>query len=142
MSDIQKGMIFTSQLNKEKAIYHDQFIYQIPVVKANILTKALELMVNKHPILRTVFEISQFSEPVQIVHQAYTPEICWFDLIKLTKLEIVTEIQTYLAKNRENPFNLQKGPLWKISIFNISEKKVYFYYNFTMPFWMDGVSHL
>ncbi|MCP5050380.1 MAG: AMP-binding protein, partial [bacterium] len=55
MSDIEKGMTFHAYSSMDVALYHDQFIYQRKYAdfEPGTLKKALQLLMDKHPILRT-----------------------------------------------------------------------------------------
>ena len=71
MSAIQSGMIYSSLLHPELAVYHDQVVYQLPEDTDRVVfTEALSLLVDKHSILRTAFDLDSYSEGLQIVYRS------------------------------------------------------------------------
>jgi amino acid adenylation domain-containing protein/non-ribosomal peptide synthase protein (TIGR01720 family) len=67
---LQKGMIFHSEYSQESAIYHDIFSYHLKApLDVQTLQTAVQQLVNHHAVLRTSFELSGFSMPLQLVYQ-------------------------------------------------------------------------
>ncbi len=126
MSDIQKGMVYHSSLNSGEAIYHDQFIYQIKDLEFNIehLSTAASLLVHKHPILRTSFNIRDFSDAIQIVHSKTKLDIQEYDISSKDKYNQENYIKQYLIEDRNNPFNIETYPLWRMRIFNLGNGNI------------------
>nr|MCH9659620.1 AMP-binding protein [Bacteroidota bacterium] len=125
MSDIQMGMIVTSQLRQDKGeigVYHDQFAHQLPLLDVSILNQALQLLVDKHQTLRTIFDLYTYTEPVQIILNKLTTSIHYEDLtVDKSAIEIENYIEEFLKNERENnPFDVTKAPLWRISLLKIS----------------------
>ncbi len=124
MSDIQKGMVFTSLYNLEVGVYHDQLPRRIPMVEIPILEKALSLLVDKHAILRTRFNVEDFEEEVAIVRKNVPANIDYEDMSALTVVEQQSYIEKFLVEQRKQPFNVKIAPLWRIKVFKISEKEM------------------
>ncbi|MCU0289745.1 MAG: amino acid adenylation domain-containing protein, partial [Acidobacteria bacterium] len=121
MSDIQEGMVFHSLKEKEAALYHDQMVYQ-PVIKnfkPGILKKAFILMVAKHPILRTVFNLNTFEVPVQLIHRQIPYDIIHEDISYMEKKEQETYLLRFLAEDRKKVFPLDIPPLWRLRTFDL-----------------------
>src|SRR5688572_31829585 len=87
MNDIQRGMVLLSIMNPEAAVYHDQFIFYVPPVDPDDFRQALRLMMEKHPILRTGFELDNYSDEVQIVYNDVEPNLEFKDLMPLETAE-------------------------------------------------------
>ncbi|WP_458123200.1 non-ribosomal peptide synthetase [Paenibacillus sp. Z3-2] len=124
MSDIQQGMVFHYMKNEGLGVYHDQFIYQIHEhrIQALNLQTVMNELINRHPILRTGFNISDFPVPVQ-----YTCERIHFDiqeviLDSLDSESIEQEIRNYMELDRKRPFDIQHAPLWRLVIFTSQEE--------------------
>ena len=119
MSDIQRGMIYYSVKNPGSAIYHDQFVYQIYLkdFSLDIFTKAFELMVNKHDMLRTSFNLFDLSEDVQVIHKIIPYKIQYEDLA-IQKVEFIEKtVDDYIADERTIKFNISEPPLWRMKIY-------------------------
>ncbi|SFE91411.1 non-ribosomal peptide synthase domain TIGR01720/amino acid adenylation domain-containing protein [Chitinophaga sp. CF118] len=118
MSDIEKGMIYVSQLYPKEALYHDQFVCQIPkTFDAALLKNAYELLARKHSILRTAFRLDTDGNDLQIVYQSVTPNIPAFDIQSLNGNEIKIQVEQYLEQERGIPFVVDKAPLWRATVF-------------------------
>ncbi|BAZ69380.1 amino acid adenylation [Fischerella sp. NIES-4106] len=67
LARIQAGVIFHSQYSPDSPMYHDIFFYQLRVgFDVECLQQAIQQLVNRHPILRTSFDLINFSEPLQL----------------------------------------------------------------------------
>lgn len=130
MSDIQKGMVFSSVMNPEKAIYHDQFVYQIPKADIDLLNKSMALMIEKHAILRTAFELEIFEEQFQIVYKTIDFEIDVQDISAVGNDSQQNEITAYILKERNRAFDFSKAPLWRCTIFNLNNSTDIFLFQF------------
>ncbi|WP_046759183.1 non-ribosomal peptide synthetase, partial [Kordia jejudonensis] len=134
MSDIQVGMVLTSEMMRadgEIGIYHDQMVSQVGALHIPIMEKALNLLVEKHEILRTSFHLYGFSQPVQIVHKPSHKSILIEDISEKTKEDREQYIKDFLANERaENPFDVTKAPLWRIHIFQINASDSVFIFQF------------
>ncbi|MCW3072413.1 MAG: hypothetical protein JWO44_2303 [Bacteroidetes bacterium] len=131
MSDIEKGMIFHSLLQPELAVYHDQAYYQFtaPGFEMKVFQRAFALLVEKHEILRTAFQIIDFDPPVQMVFSALNREIGYEDLSRLTKQEQINYLEDFSAQDKRNPFEPNIPGLWRMTVFNLGAE------NFGM-FWV------
>lgn len=123
MSEIEQGMVYYTLKNPEAAIYHDQGIYEIndPGFSGERFIKAVTLLLEKHPILRTSFNLSDYKMPVQIVHKKLIPAIGEDDLSAFSTDKQKEIVQAFLEKDRNETFDVAKAPLWRIHIFKISE---------------------
>ncbi|GGG24223.1 hypothetical protein GCM10011344_26200 [Dokdonia pacifica] len=135
LSDIQLGMIVTSQLmrnNGELGIYHDQFLFQLALLDIELLKQAMRLLVNKHETLRTSYHLSDYEQQVQIIYNEIPIEINSEDLRTIEdKKGRENYIQGFLTNERENhPFDVTKAPLWRINLFQINETEIIFVFQF------------
>ncbi|SFJ59664.1 AMP-binding protein, partial [Thermoflavimicrobium dichotomicum] len=126
MSDIQQGMVYYSAKSTEDALYLDQMIYRLndDSFDFTLLQKALALLVSKHEMLRTSLHIDDFSEPVQIVWKDVSVSIKEVDLSNQPEAEQKKQIQTCLAEDRRNPFDVKIAPLWRMTVFRLNAQQV------------------
>ncbi|MCK4258351.1 MAG: amino acid adenylation domain-containing protein [Halanaerobiales bacterium] len=126
LADIEKGMIFLYLKNVDTAVYHDQFVtgwYKTNFDFA-ILKQAFNLMVKKHSILRTGFNMEDFEEPVQIVYRKVPEDIQFEDLSYLTKTEQETYITNFLVQDRQHPFTLEDKYFWRMRVFALNDENI------------------
>ena len=122
MNDIQRGMVLLSIMNPKAAVYHDQFIFYVPPVDPDDFRQALRLMMEKHPILRTGFELDNYSDEVQIVYNDVEPNLEFKDLTSLETAEQGKYIHDYMINERFKIYDFKTPPLWRVTIFNLNEE--------------------
>ncbi len=126
MSDVEKGMIFHSIKDPGSAVYHDQLVYQIkyPRFVFEDFKRALTLLIHKHPILRTAFNMEDFEQPVQIVYRDVLPDIEHFDISYMAPSAQAAYLQNLLEQDRQNPLDLAVPPLWRLRIFGLDQENI------------------
>src|SRR6266705_3975762 len=71
LTRLQAGMLFHSEYTPDTAIYHDIFNFQLRAsLDLQALEEAIQQLAARHAVLRTSFDLSNFSEPLQLVHRA------------------------------------------------------------------------
>lgn len=130
MSDIQRGMVFSSILNPEIAVYHDQFVYQIPKLEKASFEKALELMVEKHTILRTAFDVENYEDELQIVYKKIPIPIEYLDITHKTEAEQEAYVTEYVKNELKRPFDTTTTPLWRATIIDVDALQNIFIFQF------------
>jgi tyrocidine synthetase-3 len=129
LTDIQKGMIYHTQKNPYIGKYHNQIVqqYRIPHFDPGRFQKAFALMADKHPVLRTGFNMYDFEESIQIVRKKVPLDIQHKDISHLEKNEQETYIKKSLAEDREKPFSFTNAsPLWRIITFSLDSEMIFF----------------
>jgi amino acid adenylation domain-containing protein len=126
MSDIEKGMIYYSLKNPDTAMYHDQFVFQMEYqdFDPGIFQKAMELMVDKHEILRTSFHVEGYEEPLQMVHKETKKIITHEDISSMEKQQQETYIKKKMQEDRSHAFDIREIPLWRLLIFTIGKDRI------------------
>ncbi|MEE7624536.1 amino acid adenylation domain-containing protein, partial [Methylobacter sp. Wu8] len=121
MTALQAGMIFHSEY--ERNAYHvvDSILLRCPLDIA-ALTKVIEHVVERHPILRTSFDLGNYSEPLQLVFakdKALTP--VEFDDWRLHSDELQKQqLALWLELERARAFDITKPPLIRFHIHQLS----------------------
>jgi non-ribosomal peptide synthetase component F/acyl carrier protein len=129
MSDIQKGMVFDFMKDTKNSFYHVQLIFRIKYKEFDALQlkKAFSLLVKKHSILRTHFNLYDYSEPVQIVHKEMPPDVEHLDITHLEKPGQEDLIYRFLREDREKSFNIgEAAPLWRVRTFALDKENIFF----------------
>jgi surfactin family lipopeptide synthetase A len=132
MSSIEKGMVFEYMYNLGTGIYHDQFVYQRTFSNFNIerFTHAITLLVEKHPILRTCFNLTDYDTEVHLIYKQLHFIIPYQDITHLTYEQQKKEIQFFLDSQLLLPFEISKGPLWRMNVFGLTEHITAFVFQF------------
>jgi len=128
MSDIQKGMLFHSYVDESNTTYHDQNLFEFMDGSFDLalFQRAVDLLVEKHAMLRTTFSVVEFSEPVQIVYRQIVPDITFHDFSGMpTYRAQLGAIGALLEADRQQPFLPdQFGLFWRMKLIRISEEKM------------------
>ena len=130
MRDIQKGMAILSDLNQGTGVYHDQFVFQIPLMDKKLFKEAFSILAWKHATLRTELDLATYSTSVQIVKKEIDFTIDYRDISGLETKEKKAYIKEYMLSERNKPFRLDSGLLWRISIFVINDSSCVFLIQF------------
>jgi amino acid adenylation domain-containing protein/natural product biosynthesis luciferase-like monooxygenase protein len=87
-SQLQTAMIFHNEMEGESAVYHDVFCYRL-AGRANPhhMRRAAEMLVARHEVLRTTFDLGSYAQPLQIVHSDGPPILSVEDLTGLSRDE-------------------------------------------------------
>ncbi|MBC9929272.1 non-ribosomal peptide synthetase [Chitinophaga qingshengii] len=126
MSDIQKGMFF-HHMKEEGMVYHDQMVHQLhyPGFDIRLFKKALGIMADRHPILRTGFDISNFSQPLQLVYRQLNLPLEYIDLCASDVKDQEVFITALMEKDRKRPFTEADRPLWRFAVIRLAEDEVF-----------------
>ncbi len=127
LSAIQQSMVFFAQAQPDEPLYHDQFPYVIPLenFNAEVFRKAVGLVVQKHPILRTSFDVTNFEVPLQVVHSECKVAVQSENLSRLPADKQKRAIESYCRQDLRNKFVFQcDQPLWRIKVFVLGAKQI------------------
>ncbi len=127
LSFIQQGMVFFTKLRPDEPIYHDQFpfMFKINRFDSAVFNAVLKSMIQRHPILRTTFDLEHFGEPVQVVHSIHSqviPQVICEDLSSHDTATQQQKIGEYLAHDIQNKFIFNHGLLWRMRLFNLGRQ--------------------
>ena len=125
MSDIEMGMVYHNLLDRSSGVYHDQLFYQFEDADFDEagFKRCLELLVEKHELLRTALHLHGFNFPLQIVHQAplKDPDILFLDLRHLNRNDQQEFLKEYMIRDRDVPFVFTSPGLWRGRIFRLAD---------------------
>ncbi len=119
LSSGQQALWFEHQLMPESAAYHVSFAVQIySPVQANTLRRAFQLLVNRHPALRTTFILID-DVPVQQIH-LYQPAA--FRQVE-AKGWSQDELQIQVKQSHQQLFDLSHGPICRATLFTEADDR-------------------
>lgn len=114
---LQTGMLFHSEMNPASAVYHDIFSYHLQgALDLDKLREALAVVMDRHPVLRTSFDLKRYSEPMQLVHQQLPLPIQSDSLRGLTASGQEEAIDAWMDAEKSNSFDWEQGPLFRVQI--------------------------
>jgi amino acid adenylation domain-containing protein len=115
---LQAGMIFQGLSNPNTPIYHDVFRYQVTApFDDQALHQAIQHIVNRHPVLRTSFALTQFEQPLQLVHKTVNISLLINDFRHLSNTVQEEIALDWIEADKKQPFNLNHPPLLRVQIY-------------------------
>ncbi len=126
MSDIELGMLFGSIATRNKGVYHDQFVFPLPTSRFDkkSFVKAISVLVEKHEILRTAYNIERYSTPVHLVYEKIDFKLDYEDFSTNNQEEIFTAINDFMVNERtQNSFVTTEPGLWRMKIYKTAENE-------------------
>ncbi|WP_440055079.1 amino acid adenylation domain-containing protein [Pseudoalteromonas sp. T1lg65] len=117
MSSLQLGMVFHSQADDHKGVYHDIFTNHVKYQwQEAAFRSAVSAMVDKHPILRTGFLLDR-DVPLQVVHKHSAVPLKVFDVSALSVNEQDEKLQEWIELTLTREFDWVQGPLFEVVVF-------------------------
>lgn len=111
LAELQSGMLFHSQLATGSSIYHDLFTLQLQMpIQIDYLGQALVQLVNRHAVLRTHFDFTRYSEPLQLVERDRTPDLELIDLSHLPEQQQQEFYARWQEAEKQRHFSWDKEP--------------------------------
>lgn len=112
----QRALWFLQQLDPDSGAYNVKLAARISTaVDAAALRDAFQLLVNRHPSLRTVFPSFKLG-PIQQIQEQQVVNFKETDASDMS----LEELRRLLGKESHEPFDLERGPLLRIHLFKSS----------------------
>ena len=109
---LQLGMLFHSIERVDSAMYKDVFRYRVAMPwREKEFTDAFDRLVARHPALRSSFELSQHSAPVQVV-RAGVPRA--FDIVTGAG---DADVEQYMTSRHTQRYDFTCAPLYSLRAF-------------------------
>lgn len=120
---LQMGMIFHNEYDSNTPTYHNviSFHLQSPFNEQHLWT-VIQQLVARHPILRTSFDLSHFSEPLQLVHKKVNIPLEVEDLRHLSFAEQQQTLTARFEAQKRYKFDWAYAPLLRFQIYRRSEE--------------------
>jgi amino acid adenylation domain-containing protein len=140
LSRLQLGMLYHGSLRQGEDIYHELISYRLRLAfDEQALQEALDALVARHAILRTGFELSRYSEPLQCVYRGVQVRVQVHDLRGLPLLEQQARLEAFAQQEQASPLPRERAPLLRVSAHRLDEAEFQFTYSAHHAIW-DGWS--
>lgn len=127
LTKLQAGMIFHTEFSPDSAIYHDMHSFHIKArLDKDVLEKAVNQTIARHPELRTSFDLRRFSLPLQLVHKEVRAAIAYENLSHLAGEELKVAIERRLEQEKELHFNYEQAPLHRFHVVSRTDEEFQF----------------
>ncbi|HTZ44781.1 MAG TPA: amino acid adenylation domain-containing protein [Jatrophihabitans sp.] len=116
-TDLQLALLYHSAEHEHSAVYHDVFRYSLRIRRdeqrlVEHFTWAFELLQQRHPVLRSWFDLGNFSEPVQLVAAKLDGGVEFRDLRSTAPDDAEAAIRHHVADRRFHHYDLAGAPLY------------------------------
>ncbi|ATZ23947.1 Tyrocidine synthase 3 [Streptomyces lavendulae subsp. lavendulae] len=118
VSQVQLGMLVEMSLGEERAAYHNVDAFRIRDDRpfdAEALQRATDELTSRHEVLRTGFDLTGYSVPLQIVHAAVEATVGVVDLTGLDEAARKEAAAACENEQRTTPFNTAVPPLIRVN---------------------------
>jgi aryl carrier-like protein len=114
---MQGGMFFHMALSPDTSVYHNVNGWHLRApFDPQCFEEAVARAVARHPILRTSFDLTSYSEPLQLVHESATLQVGVTDLRQYSEEEQSELLDQYVEIERSHLFDLGCPPLLRFHI--------------------------
>ena len=127
LSPMQEGMLFHSLYDPGSSVYFEQFSLEIKgQLNINSFQQAWQKIVDRHPILRTIFIWENRKQPLQVVRKQVKLPWTFSDWQSFSLDEQKTKFDEFLKEDRQQGFDFKKAPLMRCRLIQITEQSYYF----------------
>jgi len=117
----QQRIWFFCQLEKETSVYNESFAFHLTgLLDMAVLEQSLTEIIRRHEVLRTIFPVTDGS-PVQAIVPAQAASLSLVDMTGSPENE--HEMQQLLTEETQRPFDLERGPLLRITLIRLGMTK-------------------
>lgn len=117
-SRMQLGMLFHSRDVVDSTLYHDVFRYTLRLDwNEAAFRRALDVVVARHPALRSSFELGRLSVPMQLVSPDGRPSLAIRDTAGLDESHTESLVQAHIEERRRFDYVFDAAPLWHLEAF-------------------------
>ncbi|HJX28313.1 MAG TPA: condensation domain-containing protein, partial [Thermoanaerobaculia bacterium] len=118
---LQAGMVFHTEQSPETAAYHDIFSYHLRApFDPDALRAAIDLAAERHPVLRTSFALTGFSEPLQLVHRDARPPLSVDDLRHFDDGARADALRAWMDAEKRHRFTWSRPPLLRFQVHRLT----------------------
>ncbi|MCY9264016.1 amino acid adenylation domain-containing protein [Bacillus haynesii] len=145
LSYMQEGMLFHSLLHPDSNAYVEQISFTISGdLCLDSFQKSLDLLIDRYDIFRTIYikEVPDLDGPQQVVLSHRKVPVQTEDISDLTAEQQQTLIKSRKRADRLRGFDLQKGPLMRLTLYQTGESRhtcVWTHHHIMMDGWSLGI---
>ena len=114
---LQAGMLFHSAYSPESSAYHNVSSYHLQArFDLRCLDTALQQVIARHEVLRIAFDLTSFSQSLQLVYQQIEVVIPCEDLRHLAPVEQEGVIARVIEEEKQHKFDWTQAPLLRMRV--------------------------
>ncbi len=114
---LQAGMLYHMELTPGTSLYHNVNSMEFrAALDVELLREATDMVVNRHAALRTGFDLSHYSEPLQLVYQQARMEVGFDDISSLDRQEQERVIDEFVEAEKGRSFDVSRPTLMRFFV--------------------------
>ncbi|MEA5603241.1 non-ribosomal peptide synthetase [Nostoc sp. UHCC 0252] len=122
LSPMQEGMLFHTLYEPESGVYFEQLSFTLHGnLDVSVFEQAWAKVVERHPVLRTLFVWENRTQPLQVVLKQVNLPWTYLDWCSLSPLEQEQQLEVFLESDRNKGFTLDKAPLIRCTLIKLAE---------------------
>jgi amino acid adenylation domain-containing protein len=127
LSRLQAGMLYDLEATPGVSVYHNINSYHLKArLHEELFVRAVQHVVARHDLLRTSFDFSTYSEPLQLVHKEAQLPTQFVDLRNFSPTAQQEVIERYTESEQQHRFDLSQPPLLRFCIHRRTEETFQF----------------
>ena len=140
MAQLQTGMVFHSDYDPQSAIFHDVFSFRMTIpYQVGRLEEAIQRLVDRHTIFRTALDLTNFSQPLQLVYKNVTAPFSAEDLRAVPPAQQKEKLVAWVDREKRHRFDWSRPPMMRLHVQRYSDETFQFIVSFHHTI-MDGWS--
>ncbi|MFJ7922610.1 condensation domain-containing protein, partial [Lysinibacillus fusiformis] len=121
LTPLQEGIGFYFLDDPNQSIYYERFILSCEgEIDIDILQQAVQKLVDRHDILRTVFQFKRTKRPLQVVLKKRSIEVVFHNLTDDPFKQ--QNLQSLIDEDMKRGFDLEQEMLLRVQVFQMSRK--------------------
>ncbi|MGI5152105.1 amino acid adenylation domain-containing protein [Plantactinospora sp. CA-294935] len=128
---LQEGMIFHRDFAAKSAVYHAIASIRLRApYDHDVMRMTVTQLVERHPMLRTSFDMTTFSQPMQLVHARFESPLHLEDLRELPLPQREERVRRWIDGEKARGFELHEYPLIRFMVQRLTDEEWQFTYGF------------
>ncbi len=126
VGQIQAGMLYEMHAGRDAPNYQNVSCYSVRdelPFELRALRVAAQQVVDRHEVLRTSFDLTGYSEPLQLVHATALVDVGFTDLRGITPEEQKRALERFHAGCKGRQFDVAKAPLIRYHAHQVSDEE-------------------
>ena len=122
LSSLQSGMLFHTLYSPDDGVYFEQLTGQIRgQLNISAFSTAWQIVVDRHPILRSAFVWENQEPPIQVVNNSVKFSVTEQDWRDLPPTQQQSQLQKYLSADKKQGFELNVAPLMRFTLIRLDD---------------------
>jgi amino acid adenylation domain-containing protein len=128
---LQEGMIYHRAFSPKSAVYHAMLGLHIRgKFDLAMMRRALQELVDRHPVLRTEFDLTSYSKPLQLVHRDVPVPMEFVDLRELSPDQHRIAIEAWMGEEKRRGFEFNTVPLIRFAVHQFAADRFHLIFSY------------